>query len=90
MTAEPTAEARFDSAGAEEGLLETSVSVVTEPVPTLRRLSRRPRVGWAVVVVLVLGALSAVVALVAGPSGATAGCSGLSELRSSCSVRSSA
>jgi hypothetical protein len=73
VTEEPPRDASLDSAAAEEGLLETTVSVVTEPVPTLRRLTRRPRIGWAVVVTLVVGALSGVVALVAGPSGTRAG-----------------
>lgn len=43
---------------ADAGLLETVVSVLTEPVATLRRLTANPNVGWAVIVVAVVGLLS--------------------------------
>jgi hypothetical protein len=46
---------------ADEGLLETAVSVLTQPVPTLRRLTLHPRVGWAIGVAVVLGLLSGIV-----------------------------
>ena len=44
-----------------EGLLETAVSVITEPVSTLRRVTERRPVGWAVAIVLVLSFASAFV-----------------------------
>ncbi len=47
-------------AGADEGLLETVVSILTRPVPTLRRLTAHPQVGWAVVVTVVIWLLSSV------------------------------
>ncbi len=43
---------------ADEGLFETVVSILTRPVPTLRRLTARPRVGWAVAVTLFIGLLT--------------------------------
>ena len=46
----------------EEGLLETVVSVVTEPVPTLRRLTRERPIGWALAVAAVISLLSTLVA----------------------------
>jgi hypothetical protein len=44
----------------DEGLLETAVSVVTRPVPTLRRLTSDPKVAWAIVVTVVIALASAV------------------------------
>jgi hypothetical protein len=38
----------------EEGLLETTISVLSQPVPTMRRLTRKPRWGWAVIVTVVI------------------------------------
>jgi hypothetical protein len=35
-----------------EGLLETAMSVLSEPVPTLRGLTRDPRIWWAIVVTI--------------------------------------
>lgn len=46
---------------AEEGLLESAVSVVTDPVATLRRLAGSAPVGWAVVVTVVISALTSLV-----------------------------
>ncbi len=40
-----------------EGFLETAVSVISEPVPTMRRLTASPKTWWAVVLVAVLGLL---------------------------------
>ena len=48
----------------EEGVLETSVSMVSRPVPTLRRLTSSPKVGWAVVVTLVIALASSVITAV--------------------------
>ncbi|MBW3577493.1 MAG: YIP1 family protein [Actinobacteria bacterium] len=55
-----TGDSRVDEQAdvADAGLLETVVSVLTEPVPTLRRLTANPNVGWAVIVVAVVGLLS--------------------------------
>jgi hypothetical protein len=49
---------------ADEGLLETSVSVVSRPVPTLGRLTSSPKVGWAVVVTLVIAVASSIITAV--------------------------
>ncbi|MFN2556086.1 MAG: YIP1 family protein [Nitriliruptorales bacterium] len=46
----------------DEGLLETVVSILTRPVPTLRGLTARPRVGWAIAVTLFIGVLTWVAA----------------------------
>ncbi|MDP8961753.1 MAG: YIP1 family protein, partial [Actinomycetota bacterium] len=51
-----------EPAAADEGLLETVVSILTRPVPTLRRLTALPRVGWAVVVTVVIAVLTWVAA----------------------------
>lgn len=62
-----------EPAAAGEGLLETVVSVLTRPVPTLRRLTARPRVGWAVVVTVAIALLTWVAAAAqfrTGPPGA--------------------
>lgn len=40
------------------GLLETSVDVITSPVPTLRRITAVAPVGWATVVLVAVGFLS--------------------------------
>jgi len=46
------------------GLLQTVVGVLAQPVPTLRRVSLERRVGWAMVVVLVVSAASALALMV--------------------------
>ena len=45
----------------EEGILETAVSVVTQPVVTLRRVTQQQRVSWAIVLVAVLSGAGAIV-----------------------------
>lgn len=62
QTGQPWDEAKIgaEPAPADEGLLETLVSILTRPVPTLQRLTARPHVGWAIVVTLVIGLLSGV------------------------------
>ena len=54
-----TGQPQTDSPG--DGLFETAVSVITEPVSTLRRVTERRPVGWAVAIVLVLSFASAFV-----------------------------
>src|SRR5918997_6149960 len=54
----------IQEASSDEGLLETSVSMVSRPVPTLRRLTSSPKVGWAVVVTLVIALASSVITAV--------------------------
>jgi hypothetical protein len=65
MTTEPQQAPELDTR-AEEGLLETAVSIVTEPVPTMRRLTHRPRIAWAIVVTVALAVLSGLVGVLAG------------------------
>lgn len=43
-----------------EGLLETTVGVLTSPVPTMRGLASEPRAGWAVILTVAIALLSAV------------------------------
>ncbi|MGH3442741.1 MAG: Yip1 family protein [Nitriliruptorales bacterium] len=44
----------------EEGFVETCVSVITSPVPTLRRLTTTQPVGWAIAVIVIAGVASAI------------------------------
>jgi hypothetical protein len=55
----------------DEGLLETAVSVVTRPVPTLRRLTSDPKVAWAIVVTVVIALASAVLTVLQPETTAT-------------------
>ncbi len=51
-----------------EGLLETAVSVITQPVLTLRRVTREQRVGWGIgLVAVVAGASLALQAATVSP-----------------------
>jgi hypothetical protein len=52
----------------EEGPLETAVSVLTRPVPTLRRVTQLAPVGWAIGLVAVLQFLSGIAAGFATPA----------------------
>ncbi|MGH9168670.1 MAG: Yip1 family protein [Acidimicrobiia bacterium] len=52
----------------EEGPLETAVSVLTRPVPTLRRVTQLAPVGWAIGLVAVLQFLSGIAAGLATPA----------------------
>lgn len=65
MTRETPEQARepepIQESPVDEGLLETAVSVVTRPAPTMRRLTSDPKVGWAIVVVLLVSLASAIV-----------------------------
>lgn len=56
------------SAETEEGPLETAVSVLTRPVPTMRRVTQLAPVGWAIGLVAVLQFLSGIAAGVATPA----------------------
>jgi len=51
-----------------EGLLETAVGVITQPVTTLRRLTRERPLGWALVVAAVLSLLLTVVGVATAPN----------------------
>jgi hypothetical protein len=68
MTRETPEQARgpepIQKSSVDDGLLETAVSVVSRPVPTLRRLTSDPKVGWAIVVVLLVSLASAIVTAV--------------------------
>lgn len=49
-----------DGSTPDEGLLETAITVFTNPVEVLRRVTSRPRVGWAVAISITLTLLSSV------------------------------
>ena len=68
MTRETPEQARqpepIEPRAADEGLLETAVSVVTRPVPTLRRLTSDPKVSWGIIVTVVIALATAVLTAV--------------------------
>jgi hypothetical protein len=63
---EPEQEQPRAEEASDEGLLETAISVVSQPVPTLRRLTRNPRWGWAVIVTVVISVGSSLATLAQG------------------------
>jgi hypothetical protein len=61
MSIEPRQQEGAEETPRGEGLLETAVSVVTQPVPTMRRLTSEPKIWWAVIVTLAIQVASALV-----------------------------
>jgi hypothetical protein len=56
----------IEQAAPQEGLLETAMGVLSQPVPTLRRLTHEPKIGWAVLVVAAISLSSALATVAQG------------------------
>jgi hypothetical protein len=63
---EPDQEQPRPEEPSDEGLLETTMSVLSQPVPTMRRLTRNPRVGWALIVTVVIAVGSSLATVAQG------------------------